>query len=107
MKHKLLQASIVFVVCFITFAYAKNKRPNILFIMSDDHTSQAWGIYGGILKDYVKTSNIQRLANEGCVLENSFCKIQFVHPAELLFLRANTVTLTKFTRSENHYCLII
>ena len=29
------------------------NRPNILFIMSDDHTSQAWGIYGGILKDYV------------------------------------------------------
>ncbi|SVA51287.1 uncharacterized protein METZ01_LOCUS104141, partial [marine metagenome] len=26
MKHKLLQACIVFIVCFITFAYAKNKR---------------------------------------------------------------------------------
>ncbi len=24
--------------------------PNILFIMSDDHTAQAWGIYGGILQ---------------------------------------------------------
>ena len=21
--------------------------PNILFILSDDHTSQAWGLYGG------------------------------------------------------------
>lgn len=36
--------------------------PNILFIMSDDHTSQAWGIYGGVLKDYVKNENIQRLS---------------------------------------------
>lgn len=28
---------------------AKDERPNILFILSDDHTSQTWGIYGGIL----------------------------------------------------------
>ena len=27
-------------------------KPNILFMMSDDHTSQAWGIYGGILEKY-------------------------------------------------------
>ncbi len=51
----------------------EDKRPNILFILSDDHTSQAWGIYGGILSDYVKNENIRRLADEGCVLDNAFC----------------------------------
>lgn len=51
----------------------KNERPNILFILSDDHTSQAWGIYGGVLADYVKNENIRRLAEEGCVLNNCFC----------------------------------
>jgi arylsulfatase A-like enzyme len=51
----------------------KEERPNILFILSDDHTSQAWGIYGGILADYVKNDNIKRLAAEGCVLDNAFC----------------------------------
>jgi len=45
-------------------------KPNILYIMSDDHTSQAWGIYGGILLDYVHTPNIRLLAEQGCVLEN-------------------------------------
>lgn len=49
------------------------KRPNILFILSDDHTSQAWGVYGGILAPYVKNENIRRLAAEGCVLDNCFC----------------------------------
>jgi len=53
-------------------------RPNILFIMADDHTSQAWGVYGGPLADYVKTPSISRLAEEGCVLDsclvsNSIC----------------------------------
>lgn len=51
----------------------KQERPNILFILSDDHTSQAWGIYDGILSDYVKNDNIRRLAAEGCVLDNAFC----------------------------------
>lgn len=49
------------------------QRPNILFILSDDHTSQAWGVYGGILSEYVKNENIKQLAAEGCVLENAFC----------------------------------
>lgn len=31
------------------------EAPNILFILSDDHTSQTWGIYGGILADYAIT----------------------------------------------------
>lgn len=51
----------------------KESRPNILFILSDDHTAQAWGIYGGVLADYVKNENIRRLAAEGCVLDNCFC----------------------------------
>ena len=61
-----------FLIITVVFTQNKNQRPNILFIMSDDHTSQAWGLYGGILKDHVKNENIQRLANEGYVLENSF-----------------------------------
>ena len=51
----------------------KNDRPNVLFILSDDHTSQSWGIYGGVLANYVKNENIRRLAEEGCVLNNAFC----------------------------------
>lgn len=50
-----------------------DDRPNILFILSDDHTAQSWGVYGGILADYVKNENIRRLVAKGCVLENSFC----------------------------------
>lgn len=48
------------------------KSPNILFIMSDDHTSQAWGVYGGVLEEHAKNDNIKRLANEGQLLNNVF-----------------------------------
>jgi hypothetical protein len=35
------------------------EKPNILFKLSDDHTSQAWGIYGGPLVDHVQNKNIK------------------------------------------------
>lgn len=62
------------------------KKPNILFIMSDDHTSQAWGIYGGILKDYVHTPNITKLANQGVVLNNAFCTNSICVPSRASIL---------------------
>ncbi|MBD3176094.1 MAG: sulfatase-like hydrolase/transferase [Armatimonadia bacterium] len=52
---------------------AGTRRPNILFIMSDDHTSQAWGCYGSRLAPYAPTRHIDRLAAEGAALENCFC----------------------------------
>jgi arylsulfatase A-like enzyme len=64
----------------------EEKKPNILFIMSDDHTSQAWGIYGGILKDYVQNKNISRLADEGAVLNNAFCTNSICTPSRATIL---------------------
>lgn len=62
------------------------ERPNILFIMADDHTSQAWGIYGGILEDYVHTPNIKRLAEEGTVLENCLVSNSICTPSRATIL---------------------
>jgi len=59
----------------------KQEQPNILFILSDDHTSQAWGIYGGILADYVQNKSIDRLASEGTVLNNAFCTNSICTPS--------------------------
>ncbi len=58
-----------------------NQKPNILFILSDDHTSQAWGIYGGILQDYVQNKNIKRLVDEGTMLNNAFCTNSICTPS--------------------------
>ena len=38
------------------------KRPNIIFMMTDDHTTQAMSCYGGNL---LQTPNMDRIANEG------------------------------------------
>lgn len=61
-------------------------RPNILFILSDDHTSQAWGVYGGVLADYARNENIRRLAAEGTVLDNCFCTNSISAPSRATIL---------------------
>jgi len=76
-----------------------NDRPNILFIMADDHTSQAWGIYGGILEDYVQAPNISRLAEEGATLRNVFCTNSICTPS-----RASIMT-GKYSHQNGIYTL--
>lgn len=63
-----------------------NERPNILFIMSDDHSSQAWGLYGGHLDSVAPTPHIQRLAREGCLLLNCFCTNSICVPSRATIL---------------------
>jgi arylsulfatase A-like enzyme len=49
------------------------ERPNILFIMSDDHTAQAVGAYATLLKDLDPTPTIDQIAAEGICFDNAFC----------------------------------
>ena len=56
-------------------------QPNILFIMSDDHTSQAFGAYGSRLAALDPTPTIDRLASEGMLFENCFCTNSICTPS--------------------------
>ena len=71
----------------VSFIPQKSETPpNIIFIMSDDHTSQAWGIYGGVLEKYAVNQNIKRLAQEGVVLDNAFCTNSICVPSRASIL---------------------
>ncbi|MCK4959247.1 MAG: twin-arginine translocation signal domain-containing protein, partial [Planctomycetes bacterium] len=41
------------------------KRPNILFLFSDDHACEALSAYGGRFKDIAPTANMDRIAEAG------------------------------------------
>lgn len=77
MKYSQLQLakSILYFGCVVLFmatACADNKnnnRPNIIFIMADDHAAQAISSYGSKIN---KTPNIDRLAKEGVRFTNCF-----------------------------------
>jgi len=58
------------------FSQSAEQRPNIVYIMSDDHAYQAISAYGGPLKDLAPTPNIDRIARAGirfdrCLVTNS------------------------------------
>jgi len=61
-------------------------RPNILFIMADDHAANAIGCYGSRLSRVVKTANIDRIAAEGMRLNNCFCTNSICVPSRATIL---------------------
>ena len=48
-------------------------KPNIIFIMSDDHARQAISIYGHPIGKVAPTPNIDRIGKEGAVFQNNYC----------------------------------
>ena len=65
---------------------ATQEKPNVLFIMSDDHAAHAIGAYGGRLASLDPTPNIDRLAAEGVRLTNCFCTNSICVPSRATIL---------------------
>ena len=58
------------------YSQTQGKRPNIVYIMCDDHAMQAISAYGSAISKLAPTPNIDRLAKRGmkfnsCFVENS------------------------------------
>ncbi len=76
-QFKYLFIALLFISCKVGADKKENKakRPNILFIMTDDHATQAISCYGSNL---IETPNIDRIAEEGlrfnnCYVTNAIC----------------------------------
>ena len=61
----------------------ENQKPNILFIMSDDHAYQAISAYGSEL---LQTPNIDRLAEEGLLFTNACVSNSICAPSRATIL---------------------
>ena len=65
----------------------RGARPNVLFIMADDHTTQAIGAYGSRLAMLNPTPNIDALAKGGMRFDRVFCNNSICTPS-----RASIIT---------------
>jgi arylsulfatase A-like enzyme len=65
---------------------SSGKRPNILFIMSDDHAVPAVSAYDGFLAGVFKTPNLDRLADEGMLFDRAFCTNSICTPSRASIL---------------------
>ena len=61
----------------------EQERPNIIFIMTDDHTTQAMSCYGGNL---IETPNMDRIADEGMRFDNCYATNALSGPSRACIL---------------------
>lgn len=66
-----------------SFSQSEDKRPNIIFIMSDDHAFQAISAYGYGLNN---TPNIDRIAKEGALFKKGFVTNSICAPSRAVML---------------------
>ncbi|NQZ56358.1 MAG: sulfatase [Lentisphaeraceae bacterium] len=73
----------VLILLFCAQVSAKEQRPNILFIMADDHATGAISSYGSKL---IKTPHIDKLARQGMRFESSFVTNSICMPSRAVLL---------------------
>ena len=70
------------------------KRPNIIFMMTDDHTTQAMSCYGSRL---LQTPHMDRLANEGIRMDNCYAVNALSGPSRACILTGKFSHINGFT----------
>ena len=75
---------IIFLPLYISYSCSSDHaRPNILFIMSDDHAYQAISAYDDRL---IETPNIDRIAQEGILFTNASVTNSICAPSRAVIL---------------------
>lgn len=71
------------VLYYISLLTTAQQRPDIIYIMSDDHDAAAISVYN---KLFIQTPNIDRIANEGARFTNAFVGNSICGPARATLL---------------------
>ncbi|NDV61592.1 sulfatase [Puniceicoccales bacterium CK1056] len=84
-----------------------SERPNILFIFSDDHSLQALSAYEGRMQKFIReqgvTPNLERLAAQGAVFENSFVTNSICGPSRAAILTGKHSQHNGFIRNSQQF----
>jgi arylsulfatase A-like enzyme len=83
-------------------AAAAASRPNIVFIMSDDHAYQAISAYGSKLSKLAPTPNIDRIARDGAIFLNSYVTNSLCGPSRATMLTGEYSHIHGFTANDRH-----
>jgi len=83
---------------FSCAAPKEKSPPNIVIIVSDDHTRQAISAYGS---EIAKTPNIDRIANEGVLFNNAYVTNSICGPSRAVLLTGKYSHLNGFRRNSD------
>lgn len=99
-KHSLL-VYIAWVVSLSSYGQTNAQRPNVIFIMSDDHAEQAISAYGHPISQKAPTPHIDRIANEGALFLNNYCSNSICGPSRAAILTGKHSHKNGFMRNGN------
>jgi len=80
---KVKQISIFLIAIALILTGCNEKQPNIIFIMSDDHATQALSCYGSRL---IETPNLDQLAADGMLFNKAFVTNSICAPSRAVIL---------------------
>src|SRR6185503_12389244 len=83
LRRVALPAMITLLLTSVATQGQRATRPNIIFIMTDDHAAHAIGAYGSRVN---KTPHLDRLAREGALLTNLFATNSICTPSRAAIL---------------------
>ena len=87
-------------ICQSAVSQSAAQKPNIIYIMSDDHAYQAISAYGGILKDHAPTPNIDRIARDGIRFNRCLVTNSISGPCRAVILTGKYSHLNGFIKNE-------
>ena len=96
----ILLAIVGFQFAFLGQPATADTRPNILFIMSDDHGYQALSCYGSRVNE---TPNLDRIASEGMRFDRCFVTNSICGPCRATILTGKYSHLNGFVRNGNQF----
>lgn len=80
-----------------------NQKPNIVFIIADDHAIQAISAYGHPISKLASTPNIDRLAKNGAIFNNSFVTNSICGPSRAVILTGKHSHINGFRQNDDHF----
>lgn len=93
-------ASLLAVSVFSSCTKEESRKPNIIFIMTDDHATNAISCYGSNL---IQTPNIDRLAHEGIKFENSYAVNALSGPSRACILTGKLSHINGFKDNQSKF----
>ena len=88
--------------CLVAWS-GEPTRPNIVFIFTDDHAPHAIGAYNGWLSSVNPTPNIDRLARDGVLFQNSFCTNSICGPSRAVIQTGKHSHLNGFRNNGDRF----
>ena len=79
------------------------QKPNIVFIMADDHAIQAISAYGHPISKMANTPNIDRIAENGAIFQNSFVTNSICGPSRAVILTGKHSHINGFRQNGDHF----